>query len=111
MTKYLMPLLAVTIFSPLSFAAAKRDVVGTDSLKVGKTKYTIQYFGPAEFCDYDSLEIKKGAKVVLSLKHRCGREAHASGGYVVAGGKWVKVVKLGPKASDTYFYFLDEPSV
>lgn len=105
-------LFALPLFfaSTVAFGAAKPEVLKVETLKLGSSKFVVTFFGPAEFCDYSGLSIQKDGKKVLSLEKRCGREVKQHGPSVVADGKWVKIVKLGPSPADVYLCFSEEPS-
>ncbi len=93
-----------------AWAAPKGELLETEKFKSGKISYEAQFFGPAEFCDYDHIVLKKGKKDILTLKKKCGRETKEKGRHVLGGGKWIQVLKLGPAVTDIYLYILEESS-
>lgn len=94
----------------MTLGATQADLLMTETLTVGSSKFVVRFYGPAEFCEYDSFSIEKNGKKVFSLKDRCGRQIKERGPSVVAEGKWVKAVKLGSHSSDIYLHFLEEPT-
>lgn len=73
-----MPFIIIFCFALLTtsvgWAEDKAPLIASQSLRTKELKYKVEFYGPAEFCDYASIKIKKDSKVIFTLNDLCGRE-------------------------------------
>lgn len=107
--KALILIVAISSLFAISAQAAKPKSLFKEKHNAVGEFFQIEFFGHAEFCEYDSIEIARNEKSVLKLKNRCGRKVTDTGPQIVSSAKYSQVVVLGPNhLRDTYFSFSEE---
>ena len=73
------------------------------SLKLRGKAYEL-IFDSGEFCSFTQITIKRGKKILKTLKNLCGGQIKSGKGVLLEGKTYALPVKMGPTTSDEYLY-------